>query len=280
MALIMVADDEPDIVALFTSVLSSAGHTVHTASDGSTALARIAELRPDLTVLDHYMPELTGLQVAQQLRADPATSSLPLLMLSAAAPPTALLYCNVVLAKPVTLSHFSTVVHELLRPAPAGDPLRDLDRVRAVGGLLDAYTPHTGDLLDRLTAELAADTGAGMAAVGLVLVDAVAVCGAYGLGGWIAEAGGMPAEWAPCTRVVRGGAGTVIDDLRADPDLAGTPLTTVNGVRAYAGVPLADGAGRRIGAVSVMSREPGVFTPETLARLAAGSADAAKIVMG
>src|SRR3982751_5320273 len=173
MALIMVADDEPDIATLFATVLTSAGHTVHTASDGRSALTQISRLRPDVSILDHYMPELTGLEVAQQLRTDPAAASLPLLMISAAAPPTALLYCNVVLAKPVPLGHLVGVVGELLRPAAASDPLRDLNRLHAVSSLLDTYTDSTSALLERYLAEVAAEVGAKTAAVSMVLVDAV-----------------------------------------------------------------------------------------------------------
>ena len=268
MAVILVADDEPDITSLLGTVLSNEGHTVHTAADGRTALARITELRPDLSVLDHYMPELTGLRVAETLRADPATASLPLLMLSAAAPPTAVLHCNVVLAKPVSLQHFSTVVRELLRPPGAGDPLRDLERIHAVSAVLDAYTDQVGARLDDCVARLAEEVGAGLAAVHLMMVDAVALCGSYGVSGWVREAGGMPAEWAPCVDVIRDGAPVLIGDLRELPPFDRSPLSTVTGVRSYAGVPLADPGGRLIGTLTVMDREPHRFTAGTLDRLA------------
>ncbi|SNY03753.1 response regulator [Paractinoplanes atraurantiacus] len=277
MAMILVADDEPDVAALFADVLTSAGHTVHTAPDGPTALERIADLRPDLSVLDHYMPEMTGLQVAQQLRADPATSSLPLLMVSASAPPTALLYCNVVLAKPVPLAHFRMVVQDLLRQEP-NETLHDLDRVRAVARLLDLHTDRIAGRLNELAEQVATEAGAAMAAVNMVLIDAVAVCGAYGLGGWIEQAGGIPAEWAPCTRVVREGEGILIDDLGEDQAFAGTPLATVTKVRSYAGVPLRDAAGHIVGAVNVMDRTPAAFDKDTLNRLLARTASVQEIV--
>lgn len=277
MAMIMVADDEPDVADLFATVLASAGHTVHTAPDGPTALERITELRPDLCVLDHYMPQLTGLEVAHRLRADPATAAVPLLMISASAPPTALLYCNVVLAKPVSLEHFRTVVEELLGPPVPHDSLRDVDRVRATSALLDAYTDRTAERLRGLAAETAEAVGADMAAVNLVLIDAVAVCGAYGLDGWIEEAGGMPAEWAPCTTVVRTGARRLVDDLRDDPAVAGTPLVTVNRALSYAGTPLVDAAGHVVGTLCVFGRRPGAFTAATLDELDARAPEVMKI---
>jgi CheY-like chemotaxis protein len=269
MALIMVADDDPDIANLLATLLSSRGHEVHTASNGPSALALIRELEPDLSILDHYMPEMTGLEVAQRLRTDPATSAFPLLMLSAAAPPTALLFCNVVLAKPISVEPFCTAVSELLRPPPPTDPLRDLGRVQAVSSLLDIYTDDVGAQLDQVAAGVAAEAGAEMAAVGLVLIDAVALCGSYGLGGWIKEAGGMPAEWTPCTRVVRSGSPTLIADIADDPAFADTPLVTVNKVRGYAGVPVHDAASHRVGTLSVMSSDAGTFTADVLDRLAA-----------
>ena len=278
MAVILVADDEPDITSLLSTVLTGAGHTVHTVSDGRTALARITELRPDLSVLDHYMPEMTGLRVAETLRADPATSSLPLLMLSAAAPCTAVLHCNVVLAKPVSLQHFGAVVRDLLRPPPPSDPLRDLGRIHAVSALLDAYTEAVGARLDDLAGDLASATGAGMASVDLVMVDAVAVCGSYGLDGWIREAGGLPAEWTPCIEVVRTGEPVLIGDLRGHPPFDAMPLATVTGVRSYAGVPLVDAESRLVGTLDVMDRGPHAFTAATLDRLAASSRTALDIL--
>ncbi|MEU8821367.1 response regulator [Actinoplanes sp. NPDC048796] len=277
MATILVADDEPDVAALFASVLSNAGHTVRTAPDGPAALELIDELRPDLSVLDHYMPGMTGLQVAQQLRADPATSSLPVLMVSASAPPTALLYCNVVLAKPVSLAHFRMVVNDLLSREPA-ETLHNLERVRAAAELLDLHTERTATSLGHLAEELAAEAGAAMASVTMVLVDAVAVCGSYGLGGWIAEAGGMPAEWSPCTRVVEAGADILIDELGDDQIYAGTPLATVTKVRSYAGVPLRDAAGHIVGAVNVMDRTAAAFDAGTVEKLRARTAEARAIL--
>lgn len=279
MALILVADDEADIASLLQTVLSAAGHEVHTARDGRTALDEIRRRRPDLSILDHYMPEMTGLDVAHTLRTDPVTSSLPLLMLSAAAPPTALLYCNVVLAKPVSLGHFTSVVNGLLSPAPTSDPLRDLDRVHAVSSLLDTYNDDTAARLRRVTAEIAAEAGAPMAAVNMVLVDAVAVYASTGLSGWIMEAGGMPADWTPCERVVRAGVPVRLDDLAADLAFAGTPLVTVSQVRSYAGVPLPDAAGHHVGTLSVWSRDPAAFTDDTLTMLTEHSAAVAKILM-
>jgi len=83
--LVLVADDDGDIVALVKTVLERSGHEVMTAGDGLEALVLVRDRRPDLAVLDVAMPELDGLEVLRRLRADDATSELPVVLLSARA---------------------------------------------------------------------------------------------------------------------------------------------------------------------------------------------------
>jgi DNA-binding response OmpR family regulator len=82
---VLVADDDVDIRALVTFRLHQAGYCVLEAPDGPTALAIARSDRPDAAVLDVSMPGATGIEVCQQLRADPAVAELPVLLLSAAA---------------------------------------------------------------------------------------------------------------------------------------------------------------------------------------------------
>ena len=83
MARILVADDDELMIALIGAHIGAAGHTLAFAADGREALARVAERQPDALILDAVMPVLGGLDVLRHLRADPATASLPVLMLSA-----------------------------------------------------------------------------------------------------------------------------------------------------------------------------------------------------
>src|SRR5438445_6904457 len=85
MARILVVDDEPDAVELVEFNLKSAGYEVVTASDGSEALKKAKACSPDLIVLDLMLPEVDGLEVCKILRRDPATSGIPILMLTARA---------------------------------------------------------------------------------------------------------------------------------------------------------------------------------------------------
>lgn len=82
-ARIVVADDEADIRRLIVFTLKKRGYQVLEAGAGDAALALIRQELPDLAVLDVMMPGLSGLEVAGALRDDPATRSIPIVMLSA-----------------------------------------------------------------------------------------------------------------------------------------------------------------------------------------------------
>jgi two-component system phosphate regulon response regulator PhoB len=80
---ILVVDDEPDIVALVAYHLARAGYGVSTASTGPEALAKTASERPALVVLDLMLPGMSGFEVLERLRADPATAHIAVLSLTA-----------------------------------------------------------------------------------------------------------------------------------------------------------------------------------------------------
>jgi DNA-binding response OmpR family regulator len=83
--LILVADDDPDIVALVSAVLRRAGFEVVEASDGAEALELLRTRRPQLAVLDISMPKLDGMEVLRFMRAEPESSAVPVVLLSARA---------------------------------------------------------------------------------------------------------------------------------------------------------------------------------------------------
>ncbi|MDI6102704.1 response regulator [Actinoplanes sp. NEAU-A12] len=82
---ILVADDNSDMRAYLTRLLTGEGWRVETAADGEAALTAIRRGRPDLLITDVMMPRLDGFALVRTLRADPATRSLPVVMLSARA---------------------------------------------------------------------------------------------------------------------------------------------------------------------------------------------------
>jgi two-component system, chemotaxis family, chemotaxis protein CheY len=83
-ALILSADDDPDIRNLIKRIMEPAGHQVISANDGQAAVeaafAHATEL--DLVILDVEMPRLRGLDACRMLRDDPRTSHLPVVIAS------------------------------------------------------------------------------------------------------------------------------------------------------------------------------------------------------
>jgi DNA-binding response OmpR family regulator len=82
-ARILIVEDEANIVKLISIRLARLGHSINSADNGSTALAIARESTPDLILLDVMIPVLNGFQVLQQLKADPVTAPIPVLMLTA-----------------------------------------------------------------------------------------------------------------------------------------------------------------------------------------------------
>jgi len=128
---ILVVDDDPEIVSLLKRGLTYEGHAVAPASDGSGALAKVAEKEPDLIVLDVMMPGIDGIEVSKRLRQ---TSDVPILLLTAkgtVADKIAGLDSGAddYLVKPFSLDELSARIRALLRrrkPAEA-DILRFAD---------------------------------------------------------------------------------------------------------------------------------------------------------
>jgi DNA-binding response OmpR family regulator len=87
MATVLLAEDDADIRLLLTFKLEQADHEVRGFADGVSALADARKHPPDLAVLDVLMPGMNGLEVCRELRKDPATANVPVLILTAGAQP-------------------------------------------------------------------------------------------------------------------------------------------------------------------------------------------------
>ena len=85
MATVLLAEDDADIRFLVTFKLERAGHCVRGFGDGLSALADAREHLPDLAILDIMMPAMSGLDVCRELRRDPATAAVPVILLTACA---------------------------------------------------------------------------------------------------------------------------------------------------------------------------------------------------
>jgi DNA-binding response OmpR family regulator len=82
---IVIVEDEADLAELLSYNLQRAGYETEVCRDGQAGLRRIQETVPDLVVLDVMLPQLSGLQVARQIRTSPKTAGVPILMLTAKA---------------------------------------------------------------------------------------------------------------------------------------------------------------------------------------------------
>lgn len=80
---ILIADDDPFLRELLTHKLSAAGYVVVAARHGGEALDLCQYPLPDLVVLDAMMPVADGFEVLRRLKADPATRTVPVIMLTA-----------------------------------------------------------------------------------------------------------------------------------------------------------------------------------------------------
>lgn len=80
---ILLADDDADVLLVTRTRLEVSGYEVITAADGTQALERFGQTRPDLVLLDLCMPQLDGYQVCKSLKSDPATASTPVIIFSA-----------------------------------------------------------------------------------------------------------------------------------------------------------------------------------------------------
>jgi DNA-binding response OmpR family regulator len=122
---LLVIDDDPVIVELLRVNFEIEGFEVLIAADGEEGLQRARADHPDLVLSDIMMPRLDGLQLLTELRADPATSRLPVVLLSAKAQ-------NAEVERGLALGADDYVTKPF-------DPMELLDRVNAI---LDKHRPQ------------------------------------------------------------------------------------------------------------------------------------------
>ncbi|MFA9475012.1 MAG: response regulator transcription factor [Filomicrobium sp.] len=80
---VLIVDDESYIVKSLSFVMKNAGFDTGSAGDGEEALKKVDEMVPDLVILDVMMPKLDGFEVCKAIRANPAWSSIKIIMLTA-----------------------------------------------------------------------------------------------------------------------------------------------------------------------------------------------------
>lgn len=140
---ILVVDDTPTKLYILSSWLRRSGHQVLQATGGLEALTKVRELHPDLVVLDVRLPDISGHEVCEQIKADPATASIPVVQISGAAiTPADRAHglergADAYLAEPVEPDEFTATIEATLRY------YRARQRAERMAGRLAALTEVT-----------------------------------------------------------------------------------------------------------------------------------------
>jgi DNA-binding response OmpR family regulator len=86
MSRILIVDDSETVLNFLRAILVAEHYEVDTATNGIDALAKARRSLPDLVITDSIMPELDGFGLIRNLREDPATEAVPVIMLTSGNP--------------------------------------------------------------------------------------------------------------------------------------------------------------------------------------------------
>jgi two-component system, OmpR family, alkaline phosphatase synthesis response regulator PhoP len=137
-ARVLIAEDNPQGAELVEAYLAETDYAIETAADGEEALRKALADPPDLVLLDIMMPRLSGFEVCKQLRADPRTAGVAVLMITALDQPSDVekaveAGCDDFLTKPLNKTELLVRVRALLKSRRRPhEPERLLDYIDAV----------------------------------------------------------------------------------------------------------------------------------------------------
>lgn len=115
---ILIVDDNPDLLTIFTIAMESTPFTIDTAIDGIDALEKVSAAMPDVMILDVNMPRMDGLEVLSKLRATPEYERIKIILLTGNStvptyPETSM--ADLVLSKPVSVEELIHLVNRLAK---------------------------------------------------------------------------------------------------------------------------------------------------------------------
>jgi len=79
---ILLVEDDPFLIDIYSTKLKESGFSVEVASDGESALRKVKEKEPDLVILDIVLPQLDGWEILRQIKSDPKLNNIKIIILS------------------------------------------------------------------------------------------------------------------------------------------------------------------------------------------------------
>ena len=142
MARILVIDDDAGLRQMVKLMLEREGHEALLAENGQAGIDAALAQNPDVAIIDLMMPGLSGYDVTRQLRSDPRTATMPILILTARSQPmdkqmATSAGANAFMSKPVASRELATRLGELLEaqsqdfPSPATAPVTTIPTASA-----------------------------------------------------------------------------------------------------------------------------------------------------
>jgi putative two-component system response regulator len=148
-ARILIVDDMPENLDILSGLLEPEGYHVETAHDGQEAVERALAEPPDLILMDVSMPRLTGLEACRQLKADPRTQLVPILLITGLGAREDRIDgiaagCDDFLTKPVDFEQLIARTRSALRTKALVDQLEQAENVLvSLANALDAKDSYT-----------------------------------------------------------------------------------------------------------------------------------------
>ena len=119
MANILIIDDSPTDIRVFTTLLERAGHHVAAVSSAEEGIERVRSELPDLIIMDVIMPGMNGFQATRTLSRDPVTAAVPIVMITTKSMETDRVWglrqgARAFITKPVQEKELRACINELL----------------------------------------------------------------------------------------------------------------------------------------------------------------------
>ena len=122
MANILIIDDSPTDVRVFTTLLERAGHRVDAVNNAEDGIERVRVTQPDLVIMDVIMPGMNGFQATRTLTRDPVTAGVPIVIITTKSMETDRVWgmrqgAKAFITKPVNEKELLACINDLLSSA-------------------------------------------------------------------------------------------------------------------------------------------------------------------